>query len=142
MGWFLVELDRLLYVFWLRPEESLSEAVKSLWKGRRWWAAVKLIKSRRDEQQILVFRSSLAAVAFLPVALFGLTSSGGGLPEGLVIGFGWHLLVEFWQERKRNPQLLHYRLFWLIKREVSGEEREWFLKLFSLAVGGLSLLLI
>jgi hypothetical protein len=142
VGYGLVAVDRLVYVYWLHPEEQLSQQVRSLVAEKRYREMVELIYQRRKEQTKLSFRSLLFLVVWVPLAFFALTSTGSLFASGLVMGIGLHLVQGMWREQRSNPVGLNRKLFWQVKREVSGKEQELVVYGFSLVFGLLTLMLI
>lgn len=80
------------------------------------WGLIELDKLNYFKQWGLSFRTSLAAGAWVIIAIFAISSGGGRWASGLVLGLGLHLVVEFWRGR----------LVWPIKRPVSATEQKLF----------------
>lgn len=142
MGFGLTYIDRLIYVYWLQPEDQLSQLVRDLIKQRRWKLALKEIHQRRNEQVKLTTRSALFILAWIPLTLFAVTSTGSLFAEGLVMGLGLHVLYDLWRDQQLNPAALNKKLFWQVKREVSLEEQKKFLYFFTGAFIIMTLLVI
>jgi len=142
VGYGLVFLDRLVYVYLLHPHEQLSQQVQYSLRQRNLKGALELLHMRRGEQGKLSFRSFLFVVAWVPLALFALTSTGEVFAEALVMGLGLHLVYDFWRDQQENAEVLNQRLFWQVKRVVSLKEQKIFLWGFSAVFVGLSLMLI
>jgi hypothetical protein len=131
VGFMLVLADRLIYIYWLKPHEQLSQQVRYYLAGGRWKQALSLLIARRQEQWQLVFRSFLFQVAWVPLALFALTSTGELFAGGLLMGMGLHMLYDDWMDQKRDPAWLNRVLFWQVKRPVGMREQGWFLALLT-----------
>lgn len=142
VGFGLTYLDRLIYVYWLHPEEDLSQLVRDLIHRGRWKLALKEMYQRRKEQAKLTTRSAVFVLAWMPLALFAVTTTGSWFAEGLVMGLGLHVLYDLWRDWQLDPQGLNKKLFWQIKREVSLSEQQRFLYVFSGVFGLLTLLLL
>ncbi len=122
--------DRIAYTF-SYPQEQLSQHFSWYWKQKKYGAALALLDTRRMEQEKLTFRSALFMVIWVPLAFFALTSTVGLFGKGVVMGLMLHILVDSWRMLKISPQRAHVRLFWIIKRVVTPEERQVFLWVMS-----------
>ncbi len=142
MGFALTYLDRLIYVYWLHPEDDLSQLIRDHLRQKRWKLALKEMYQRRNEQVKLTTRSAVFVMAWMPLALFAVTSTGSLFAEGLVMGLGLHILYDLWRDQQLDPRALNKKLFWQVKREVSMEEQKKFLYVFSGVLGLLTLVLI
>jgi hypothetical protein len=114
-------VDRMLYVYVTRPEESLSLAVQHLIKARHYQAALRLLRHRGYEQRRLMGKSVVFMAAFIPFGFYVLTSTGSLLAIGLLLGIGLHLLIDIGRLRT-NREALVQQLFWPIKRTISEIE--------------------
>ena len=131
VGYVLVLLDRLVYVFFLHPHEQLSQQVRFMLVKKNVAGALELIHWRREEQTRLAFRSFLFVVAWIPLAIFALTSTGEMVVGTLVMGLGLHLLYDLWRDHQTNPEAFNEKFFWQVKRLVQAKEQEMFLYAFS-----------
>jgi len=115
-------LDRVVYTY-SYPKEQLSQQYAWLIKEKRYFEALSLLDSRRDEQNRLTFRSALFMVVWVPLAFFALTSTAGLFGKGVVMGLMFHTLFDSWRVQKKDPKRLNERLFWQIGRVVKPEEQ-------------------
>ena len=136
-----VYVDRLIQVFLVRPHEHLSEHVRHLVKEKRVVDAMRLLRDRGHEQQNLTVRSVFFMGAWVPVALFVMTSTGNMLATGLVMGIGLHLLYEVWMDWADLERLRKW-LFWPIRRYVRDSEIKGVVVMYTVFFTGLSLSLI
>ena len=79
--------------------------------------------------------------AWVPVALFVMTSTGNMLATGLVMGIGLHLLFEVWMDWADLERLRKW-LFWPIRRYVRDSEVKGVVVMYTVFFTGLSLSLI
>lgn len=126
LGVLILFLDRVAYTY-AYPGEQLSQQFDWYVKQKKYLTALTILDSRRLEQEKLTFRSALFMVVWVPLAFFALTSTSGLFGKGVVMGLMLHILADAWRIAKLDPQRLHVRLFWLVKRPVSPEERLVFL---------------
>ena len=131
IGYLLVLLDRLVYVYLLRPHEQLSQQVQFMLAKRNIRGVLELVHRRRREQTRLAFRSFLFMVAWVFLALFALTSTAGTYGGALVMGLGLHLVYDLWRDQQMDPKGLNQKLFWQVKRAVPMRVQKVFLYLFS-----------
>jgi len=121
LGWLFIYVDRLNHVYLTKPDEQLSVYVKHLVTNKRYGEAFILLTNRGGEQRFLMSRSVLFMVAFVPLALFVLTSTASELAAGMVLGIGLHLLLSIAFDWYRFEYLKHW-LFWPIKRHFNDTE--------------------
>lgn len=94
LGTLLPDLDHLIYVYYLRPQELTSQRTQYLIAKNEFWRTLSLLAATRNERKQLIFHSAFFQVVFLVLAFFALTSSGSLLGRGLVLAFLLHLLVD------------------------------------------------
>ena len=126
VGVLILFLDRVAYTY-SYPGEQLSQQVQWYFKEKKYWTALSLLDSRRLEQEKLTFRSALFMAIWVPLAFFALTSTPLLFGKGVVMGLMLHILLDAWRLQRTDAQRLHARLFWIIKRPFSNEERLAFL---------------
>ncbi len=136
-----VFVDRLVYVYVTRPHEQLSEYVQHLIREKQFRAAVKALYERRAEQVHLSTRTVFFIVAWIPIGLYVITSTGSMLAAGLVMGVGLHLLFDM-AEDWGNLERLKSWLFWQIKRPITDREAQTVIGVYVVAFVVLSLALI
>jgi len=93
IGSVLPEMDSLVYVFFVNPQELISQRVIYFFKKGNILSAIKLLNETSAERDLLVFHSlSFILVSF--VLLFWLaTSSGSIFGKGIVFAMLTHLLT-------------------------------------------------
>ena len=74
------------------------------------WFLLELDRLAYFKQWELKFRTSLAAAAWVVVAVFAISSSGSTWASGLVLGVGLHLTYDFWQGKLVAPKWFGYGL--------------------------------
>lgn len=126
--------DRIVYTY-SYPGAQISQQFAWYLKEKKYWRALELLDTRRLEQERLTFRSALFMAIWVPLAFFALTSTSGLFGKGVVMGLMFHILADAWKLQKVEPRRLHVRLFWLIKREITDEERLVFLWIITAIFG-------
>lgn len=138
LGVMILFLDRVVYTY-SYPGTQIAQQFAWYWKQKKYLTALSLLYDRRLEAERLTFRSSLFMVVWVPLAFFATTSTTLLFGKGVVMGIMLHILVDSWRLQKSDPRRLHLRLFWLVKREISEDERSMFLWVMTGIFGVLSL---
>jgi hypothetical protein len=94
VGTLLPDLDHLLYVFFLRPEELTSQRVNYMLEKRNLWGSLNLLAETRSERTKLVFHTALFQIIFVILSFWMVTSSGSFFGRGVVLAFLLHLIVD------------------------------------------------
>ncbi len=134
VGVLVLFLDRVVYTY-SYPGTQLSQQFNWYVKEKKYLTALELLDSRRLEQERLTFRSALFMAIWVPLSFFALTSTSGLFGKGVVMGLMLHILYDAWRLQKSDPRRLHLRLFWLIKRQITDEERLVFLWIVTAVFG-------
>lgn len=129
-GVLILFFDRVVYTY-SYPGAQISQQFNWYIKEKKYLSAIDSLYARRLEQERLAFRSALFMTIWVPLAFFALTSTAGLFGKGVVMGLMAHILNDAWRLQQREPRRLHIRLFWLIKREITDEERLVFLYITS-----------
>jgi hypothetical protein len=94
IGTLLADVDHLIYIFFLNPQELTSQRVNFLVKKKEVSRAASLLYETRSERKNLVFHTFLFQIIFLVVTFFIVTSSASLFVNGIVLAFSLHLLVD------------------------------------------------
>jgi len=94
IGTFLPDIDHLVYVFFLSPQELTSQRVNFLLGRREVKRTIELLYETRSERKNLIFHSIFFQVIFLALTFFIMTSSTSIFAKGLVLSFALHLSVD------------------------------------------------
>jgi hypothetical protein len=94
VGTFLPDIDHLVYVFFLSPQELTSQRVNFLLGRHEVKRTVELLYETRNERKNLVFHSIFFQLIFLALTFFIMTSSTSIFTKGLVLSFALHLSVD------------------------------------------------
>lgn len=137
VGVLILFLDRVAFTY-SYPSAQISQQFAWYWKEKKYGTALALLDARRLEQERLVFRSALFMALWVPLSFFALTSTAGMFGKGVVMGLMLHILSDAWRLQRTEPRRLHVRLFWIIKRTVTEEERLVFLWVMTLIFVGFS----
>lgn len=130
IGVLVLFADRIVYTY-SYPMTQISQQFAWYIKEKKYLSALELLDVRRLEQERLTFRSALFMVIWVPLSFFALTSTVGLFGKGVVMGLMLHILADAWRLQKADPRRLHIRLFWIIKRDITDEERLMFLSILT-----------
>jgi len=94
LGSIIPELDQLLYIFLINPQELSSQRVIYLIKNRNFAGALRLIIETKSERHNLIFHSDTFLVVSGILFIWILSSSGSILGFGIVLGLLLDLLLD------------------------------------------------
>ncbi|OIN91509.1 hypothetical protein AUJ42_01815 [Candidatus Collierbacteria bacterium CG1_02_44_10] len=138
IGFLFVFCDRFVYSFLMKPDEALGTRLRDLFGRKKIVEGLITLLNERHEQKELVMRSVLFLLVWMVMALLTVTSVSSSFARGFVLGIGIHLVFDlifdyFWSHDRFDLW------FWQIKREVSSEEKRWFVLLMAIIFGLLAL---
>ncbi len=134
IGFMFVFTDRFVNSFLMKPDETLGLRLRDLFGQKKFSEGLLTLLNERHEQKELVMRSFLFVVVYLVLALLAVTSVSSSFGRGFILGIGIHLVFDlvfdyFWNKDRFNLW------FWQIKRELSYDEKRWFVMLVSIVFG-------
>lgn len=94
VGVFMPDLDHLLYVLFLDPQDITSQRVGFLWGKKEYRRIVELLYETRSERRVLAFHTFFFQIIFLILTFFIMSSSPSLFGKGLVLSFALHLSVD------------------------------------------------
>lgn len=94
IGTLLPDIDHLIYVYVLKPQDLTSMRVDYMVKKREFWSTLELLSLTRDERKTLIFHTAHFQVIFWVLAFLVLSSSASVFGRGLVLAFALHLIVD------------------------------------------------
>jgi len=94
VGTILPDIDHVVYIFFLSPQELTSQRVNSMVSKRDFWEAMRLLAQTRSERKELIFHTVFFQLIFLLLTFFVITSSQSVFGRGLVLAFYLHLLLD------------------------------------------------
>ncbi|OGV95679.1 hypothetical protein A2W24_05415 [Microgenomates group bacterium RBG_16_45_19] len=141
IGLLMDYVDRLVYVYYVKPAEPLSLAIKRLVNKRQWQLVYIAFQHRGKEQTHLALHSVLFLLVWLVIAFYLITSSGSILTAGLVLSLGLQLAYQMAMDYKQ-PNKLRAWLFWQIKRTVTETEMKVVVWAYWIAFGLMTWLMV
>ncbi|HLE48938.1 MAG TPA: hypothetical protein VI819_02830 [Patescibacteria group bacterium] len=135
LGFYLPNIDYILYAFVIRPQNSLSLEIKSLIKNKKFLKIGDVAKDLTQFEK-LIFHTAYFQVIFLVLTFFVVSSSGSLFGKGLVYAASLKLLLEQIWEFRKNKNLSYW--FSEMNLELSSDQT----KAYLLSVGFALLLFI
>jgi hypothetical protein len=134
IGTLLPDIDHLIYIYFLRPDESMSKQATSLVERKNFMKSWDMLANTRTERKSLIIHSAHFQLIFLAFAFLVITSSGSLLGRGLVLAFSLHILIDQIIDYMETKNLDHW--FTKIPLNLDAEQKRWYL------VGNIVILLI
>jgi hypothetical protein len=94
VGVFMPDLDHIIYVLFMCPQELTSQRVGFLWKRKEYKRMIELLYETRNERRGLVFHTIFFQIIFLILTFWIITSSASLFGKGLVLSFALHLSID------------------------------------------------
>lgn len=91
---FLPDVDHLIYVLFMNPQDLTSQRAGFLFNHREIVRMVQLLYETRSERKGLVFHTIFFQIIFLILTFWVVTSSTSIFGKGLVLSFSLHLCVD------------------------------------------------
>ncbi len=94
LGTMLPDIDHVIYVYYLRPEEYNSQRTTLMASKGKLIDTFKYLAETRSERTRLIFHTMYFQLIFLVLTLYVITSSGSTFGRGLVLAFYLHLFID------------------------------------------------
>ncbi|MFA6518696.1 MAG: hypothetical protein WCV93_03575 [Candidatus Shapirobacteria bacterium] len=141
-GSFFLDLDHLIYWFYLRPNLDESRQAKILWNSRDFKGLIKLLELTHKQHISLIFHHYFAQIILVLISLFVFTSSNNEFTQGFLIAMNLHLLVDEFEDYQHNKHHLQDWLFARENRQIPQKYLRYYLGLFFLTTLLFTFLLI
>lgn len=93
VGLFMPNIDHLLHIFVLRPQELTSLRVTALLRSKQIKEAITLLYDTREERKELMFHTVLYQLIFAVLTFWVVSSSGNLFGRGLVLSYYLSLVI-------------------------------------------------
>jgi len=94
LGTILPDVDHLIYVYFLSPQDLTSQRVSYLLEKKDVLRSISLLYETRTERKGLIFHSTVFQLIFWILTFLVVSSSGSIFGRGLVLAFSLHLIVD------------------------------------------------
>lgn len=125
IGTLLPDIDHLVYIYFLKPNESVSKEVAGMVEKRDFRKSWDKLANTRTERKSLIIHSAHFQLIFLVFAFLIVSSSGSLLGRGLVLAFSLHILIDQIIDYMEEKSLDHW--FTKIPIVLSEKQKKWYL---------------
>jgi hypothetical protein len=125
LGWFLLDVDHLIDVFWLRPKDNNNQTIREAVRSGNWEQVWKGLLKFSSERKTLVLHSVLFELMVVVMSVYVLTSSSGLLPRGLLLGLWGRMINDQMRELLGSGQMKSW--LWQLKVAISRDIQVLFL---------------
>jgi len=94
LGTILPDLDHLIYIYFLSPQDLNSQRVNYLIGERNIFKSLQLLYETRYERTKPIFHTAYFQIIFLILTFLIVSSSGSLLGKGIVMAFSLHLIID------------------------------------------------
>ncbi len=119
------DLDHLIYVFFLGPQELTSQRVGFLWEKREYKRLIELLYETRSERRGLIFHTIFFQAIFLILTFWLMSSSASLFGKGLVLSFALHLSVDQLVDLVEMKNLSNWTKFLPINLDLNKSKIYW-----------------
>ena len=94
LGVFLPDIDHIIYVLSVGPQELTSQRLNYLWQKKEYLRMIQLLYETRGERKGLIFHTIFFQIIFLVLTFLVISSSSSLFGTGLALSFALHLSVD------------------------------------------------
>jgi hypothetical protein len=94
VGTALPDLDHLIYIFFLRPQELTSQRATAMVQKKDFVGTARLLGETRYERTKVIFHTANFQAIFTILAFWVISSSGNVFGRGLVLAFMLHMIID------------------------------------------------
>jgi len=127
IGTILPDLDHLIYIFFLRPQELTSQRVSYMICKRDFLGSMNLLAETRSDRTRLIFHTVIFQLLFLILTFFVLTSSNSVMGKGVVLAFCLHLLVDEAVDLTEMGSLANWLRNFPLEIKERGQKYYWWM---------------
>lgn len=136
VGIFLPDVDHLIYVLFVSPQELTSQRFFYLLGRKETWRAIEVLYETRSERKGLIFHTILFQLIFLILTFWMMTSSGSLFGRGLVLSFALHLSVDQLVDLAEFGSFDNWLKISPIKFDLAGARIYWLIVLLLILILG------
>lgn len=142
IGAFFLDLDHLIYWFYINPNIEESRLAKIAFDKRDFQSLLKLLESTHYQHTNMVFHHYFAQIVIAIISIFIFTSSSSIFAKSFILAINLHLLVDEIKDFRSNPAHLQDWLFARESKQLSISSLKYYLYIFSFLVLIFAFLLI
>lgn len=129
-GAFLLDIDHLVYWFYLKPELEESQLAQIAWKKGDFKSLLKLLEQTHENHISLIFHHYFFQIILTIISIFVFTSSSSVFAKSFLLAINIHLLVDEIKDYLQNPEHLKLWLFARESRQLPTEPLKYYLLTF------------
>lgn len=129
-GAFFLDVDHLVFWFYLKPELEESRLAQIAWKKGDYNSLLKLLESTHTNHTSLIFHHYFFQIVITLISFFVFTSSSGIFPKAFLLAVNIHLLVDEIKDFKKDPEHLKLWLFARENKQLPTESLKYYLLTF------------
>ncbi len=130
-GSFFIEIDHLIYWFFLRPELEESQLARIAWKKKDFRSLFKLFQSTHYQHTSLIFHHYFFQIILTLVSFFIFTSTPNIFIKAFTLATGLHLLSREYYDYRENPEFLKSWLFARENKQLPTAYLKYYLYVFA-----------
>jgi len=142
LGAFFLDIDHLIYWFYINPNIEESRLAKIAFDKHDFRSLLKLLESTHQHHTNMVFHHYFAQVVIAIISIFIFTSSSSIFAKSFILAINLHLLVDEIKDFRSDPTHLQEWLFARESKQLSISSLKYYLYIFSVLVLIFALLLI
>jgi hypothetical protein len=131
------DIDHLIYVFLIGPQELTSQRVGFLWGRKEYKRLIELLYETRSERRGLIFHTLFFQALFLILTFWIMSSSASLFGKGLVLSFALHLSIDQIVDITEMKSLANWTKFLPISLDLKKSEIYWSVGTLLVVVMGL-----
>lgn len=129
-GSFFLDIDHLIYWFYLEPNIEESRLAQIAWKKGDFRSILKLLENTHEHHTNLIFHHYFFQIVITLISFFIFTSSTSIFVKGFLLAINIHLLVDEIKDFKNNPEHLKLWLFAREKKQLPTSSLKYYLLTF------------
>ncbi len=130
LGAFFLDIDHLVFWFYLKPELEESRLAQIAWKKGDFKSLVKLLEATHTNHTSLIFHHYFFQIVITLISFFVFTSSSGIFAKAFLLAVNVHLLVDEVKDFRQNPEHLKLWLFAREKKQLPTDSLKYYLLTF------------
>jgi len=129
-GSFFLDIDHLVYWFYLQPNLEESRLAQTAWKKGDYKSLIKLLESTHEHHTNLIFHHYFFQIVITFISFFVFTSSSSIFVKAFLLAINIHLLVDEIKDFKNNPEHLKLWLFAREKKQLPTDSLKYYILTF------------
>lgn len=129
-GAFILDLDHLIYWFYLKPSLEESRLAQFALKNKDFSSLIKLLESTHKNHTSLIFHHYFFQIILALISIFVFTSSDSVFAKSFLLAINIHLLVDQIHDFRHQPKHLQKWLFARERHQLSLKYLPHYLTIF------------